>query len=341
MQTLNRRSRPTAPSAAGLLGTCAAVLVLAACSVVPEPQSAGAYRAEPGPYAIDTVEFELEFPALDKALPLRIVFPESDNRHPIIVFSHGGFCPKDMYLQLAEHWASYGYIVALPVHGDSVSLGFSMAGRDPMAMMQLIDHRRADMAHVLDSLDAIEAKLPASGGRIDRDTLIAAGHSMGGGTAMSMVGVRLSMGGRIDAFEEDRFDMLLLIGDPGNRPDMPEAPWRAVAVPTLVVTGSDDIGGQRGGPPAQMEFAEGTVFPNTPHHYLYINDMNHYMGGLICRSDAPGPPDPDAVVITRGVSVAFLDAYTKDDDRAQRFLDNGGLGKLREQSAGRARLEIR
>ncbi len=62
------------------------------------------------------------------------------------------------------------------------------------------------------------------------------------------------------------------------------------------------------------------------------------MGGLICRTDVSGPLDYDAVVITRSVGTAFLDAYTKDDDEAKRFLSSDELPGLTD---GRATLEER
>ena len=299
-----------------------------------------AYKIDPGPFEPVVAEIDLPFPKLDKQLPLRIAYPGVPGPYPVIVFSHGGGCPKDMYLRLSDHWASHGYVVILPVHADSRSLLASFAGKDPRAMGQLVYNRRYDMQHILDSLDAIEAQVPELAGRLDRDRLIAAGHSMGGATAMAVSGLVLqeSSGQFVDRFDEDRFDVLLLIGDPGNRDFMPEAPWRAIALPTLIVTGSDDYGQNFGGGPIKLDFPEDTEFAESPNHYAFITDMDHYMGGLICRTDVSGPLDYDAVVITRGVSTAFLDAYAKDNDEARLFLSSDELAELTD---GRATLEER
>ncbi len=117
---------------------------------------------------------------------------------------------------------------------------------------------------------------------------------MGGATAMAVTGLALqnNVNGAINRFDEDRFDLLLLIGDPGNRAFMPEAPWRAIAVPTLVVTGTYDNGQDIDASRMQYEFADGTTIAETPNHYLFIEGMDHYMGGLICRSDVEGEPRP-------------------------------------------------
>ena len=310
-------------------------LCLAACA---DPHNA--YKVDPGPFEVVAVEIELPFPKLDKQLPLRVAYPGTPAKYPVIVFSHGGGCPKDMYLRLSDHWASHGYVVISPVHADSRSLMSSFAGMDPKALGQLVYNRRYDMKHVLDSLDAIEAQVPELAGQLDRNHLIVAGHSMGGATAMAVSGLVLqdSSGRFVDRFDEDRFDVLLLIGDPGNRDFMPAEPWRAIALPTLIVTGSKDYGQKFGGGPMKLVFPEGVEFADTPNHYVFINDMDHYMGGLICRTDVSGPLDYDAVVIARSVGTAFLDAYAKDDDEARQFLSSAELPGLTD---GRATLEER
>ena len=314
-------------------------LVLAVCWAASAAAN-DAYKVDPGSFEIVAVEIELPFPELDKQLPLRIAYPGTPGQYPVIVFSHGGGCPKDMYLRLSDHWASHGYVVISPVHADSRSLLPSFAGLDPKTLGQLIYNRRYDMQQVLNSLDTIEAQAPELAGQLDRNRLVAAGHSMGGATAMAVTGLVLedSSGRFVDRFDEDRFDVLLLIGDPGNRDFMPEGPWRAIALPTLIVTGSNDYGQKFGGGPMKLDFPDGIEFADTPNHYVFITDMDHYMGGLICRSDVSGPLDYDAVAITRSVSTAFLDAYAKDDDEARRFLSSDELPGLTD---GRATLEER
>ena len=302
--------------------------------------AADAYKIDPGPFEAVSAEISVPFPALDKQLPLRIDYPAVPGPHPVIVFSHGGGCPKNMYLRLSDHWASHGYVVILPVHADSRSLGLSFAGMDPRKMGQVVYNRRYDMQHVLNSLVNIEMQVPELAGQLDHNRLIAAGHSMGGATAMAVSGLVLhdSSTQWVDQFTEDRFDVLLLVGDPGNRDFMPEAPWRTIAIPTLIITGSNDYGQSIASGPMKLEFPDGTEFADTPNHYLFINDMDHYMGGLICRTDVSGPLDYDAVVVARGVSTAFLDAYTKDDNEARQFLSSHELATL---TGGRATLKDR
>ncbi len=303
--------------------------------------AAEAYKADAGPFeVVIAADVELDFPELEKQLPLRVAYPGAPGPHPVIVFSHGGGCAKATYSRLTDHWASYGYVVIEPVHTDSRSLGFSFATMDPDVMMQVVYSRRQDMQHIIDSIDDIEERVPVLAGQLDRERLIASGHSMGGATAMAVTGLVLhnTVGESVDSFPEDRFDALLLLGDPGNRGFMPDAPWRAIAVPTLIVTGTNDRGATIDESRMKFTFAEGTVFPETPHHYLFIEDMNHYIGGLVCRTDVEGDPDYGALAIARGVSIAFLNAYMKNDREALEFLDSNRLPGM---TNGRATLENR
>ncbi len=304
------------------------LLTAGGCSQWGQSGPASAYRPDPGPYAIQVAEsVSLAFPALEKDLDLRITFPMGATAPaslPAIIFSHGGRCDRDRYTHLADHWASHGYVVIQPAHLDSSSLPPPKI-RGMRMMIEAVRTRRLDMVHVLDSLDAIGALVPGLGGRIDASRVAAAGHSLGGGTALSVTGLVMIDPSNDTAFgfRDERFDALLLITDPGNSPMMPETPWRVVALPTLVATGTNDFSGlvrhirkSR----SVYRYPAGVGFAATDNHYLFVDDMDHYLGGLICKPRDGDLPDADAAYIIGGVSVAFLDAYLRDDADARAFL---------------------
>jgi hypothetical protein len=319
---------------AGLLS-----VMLAAC----EADVTTAYKPDPGDYPVVVESLvQLAYPALDKNLFLRVTFPEPEGQYPVIIFSHGGRCSRDLYVDLADHWASHGYIVIQPAHLDSVSIEKPSLPRGVMLMKEASRTRPLDVIWIADSLGRIEELVPGLAGKIDAERLVAAGHSLGGGTAMTVTGLTLidpnddTLGDVVD----ERFDLLLLITNPGNNPMMPEDPWRVVAVPTFVATGTKDYSAlakrmKRG---SGFRFPDDVSFADTPNHFLMIQDMDHYLGGLICRNDVDGPPDHDAVDIINGVSVAFLNAYLRDDPTAMEFLEGATVPGL---TGNRGELDIR
>jgi hypothetical protein len=118
-----------------------------------------AYKADAGPFeVVIAADVELDFPELEKQLPLRVAYPGAPGPHPVIVFSHGGGCEKATYSRLTDHWASYGYVVIEPTHTDSRSLGFSFATMEPDVMTKVCTRKlrstrkrttamRMDLAH--------------------------------------------------------------------------------------------------------------------------------------------------------------------------------------------------
>lgn len=303
-----------------------------------------AYKPNAGSHEVVVRSLQLPFPALDKDLPLRVAFPAEPGAYPVIVFSHGNGSSKDLYSVYADHWVSHGYVVIQPTHMDSKSLGGSMRNMNYEKMAAISDSRRRDMRYIVDSLERLDKQVVGLAGKMDMQRLVVAGHSMGAATAMRLAGLVLVDPPNETAidYRDDRFSALLLVSDPGNNRLIPENPWRGVPVPTFIATGSNDFGGMPGRSrqsfAAAAKFPNGAVMSDTPNHYLFVDGMDHYLGGLICKDDVPGPHDHDALRIVSGVSTAFLDAYMKADESALQFLQSGELSGL---SNGRASLELR
>jgi len=321
------------------------LLFAGGCAQQSARDPAVAYRPDPGLYQPLVAEsVQLPFPELDKSLNLRITYPDEGSvgpGFPVIIFSHGGRCSRDRYSYFADHWASHGYVVIQPAHLDSSSLPPPKI-RGMQMMNEAVRTRRLDMVHILDSFEQITVLVPDLEGRLDASKVAAAGHSLGGGTAMSVTGlVMVNPSNDTEfGFFDDRFDALLLITNPGNSPMMPDDPWRAVGLPTFVATGTNDFSGlvkhiKKG--KSVFRFPDDVEFSATGNHYLFVNDMDHYLGGLICKPRDGDMPDTDAARIIGGVSIAFLDAYLRDDDRARALLDDAASWRVEP----RATLSIR
>lgn len=319
-----------------------ALFVIQSCSVIPKN-----FTVKEPQYDIKTEEFSLKFEELNKQLPVRISYPVGKTRFPVIVFSHGNGSKGDMYKGFTDYWASHGYVVIQPTHMDSTSLGFKTK-RDNMRemyqqMLQVTDTRRQDMSFIIDSLDLIETIVPDLEDKLDRTKLVAAGHSMGAATAMIVAGMTLlnPMDGYAETSDETRFKVLLMISDPGTMALMPKEPWKGVRVPTLISTGTkdfSDVGSTRINAPFKYKIPDSLTRSLSPHHYVLIEGADHYLGGLICRNDVPGPPQHEALRIAAATSTTFLDAYVKNDLNAWRSMR---FGDLNAATKGKATLTLK
>jgi len=319
-----------------------ALFVIQSCAVIPKN-----FTVKEPQYDIKTEEFSLKFEELNKQLPVRISYPVGKTRFPVIVFSHGNGSKGDMYKGFTDYWASHGYVVIQPTHMDSTSLGFKTK-RDNMRemyqqMLQVTDTRRQDMSFIVDSLDLIETIVPDLKDKLDRTKLVAAGHSMGAATAMIVAGMTLlnPMDGYAETSDETRFKVLLMISDPGTMTLMPKEPWKGVRVPTLISTGTkdfSDVGSDRIKAPFKYKIPDSLTRSLSPHHYVLIEGADHYLGGLICRTDVPGPPQHEALRIAAATSTTFLDAYVKNDLNAWRSMR---FGDLNAATKGKATLTLK
>ncbi len=319
-----------------------ALFVIQSCAVIPKN-----FTVKEPQYDIKTEEFSLKFEELNKQLPVRISYPVGKTRFPVIVFSHGNGSKGDMYKGFTDYWASHGYVVIQPTHMDSTSLGFKTK-RDNMREMyqqilQVTDTRRQDMSFIVDSLDLIETIVPDLKDKLDRTKLVAAGHSMGAATAMIVAGMTLlnPMDGYAETSDETRFKVLLMISDPGTMTLMPKEPWKGVRVPTLISTGTkdfSDVGSDRIKAPFKYKIPDSLTRSLSPHYYVLIEGADHYLGGLICRTDVPGPPQHEALRIAAATSITFLDAYVKNDLNAWRSMR---FGDLNAATKGKATLTLK
>ncbi|MDG2319319.1 MAG: alpha/beta fold hydrolase [Rhodospirillaceae bacterium] len=304
-------------------------LVVSAVVSSPTAIAAEAYKPDNGPFGIivsDNVAINADNG--ERSIRLRISYPDGNGPFPLVVLSHGGGCVGGSYGAVGDHWTSHGYVVIQPTHPDSASLGFDMANVDPREMEGIIRTRIADLSITIDKIPYIERALPSLSGKIDPERLVASGHSMGGATALASTGMVLENPYSKETIDsgEDRFDALLLLSEPGHNPTLPEFPWQTIDVPTLVYTGTNDRGSESGEStriPFQYNIVNEMPDPVPPKHHLWIDDVDHFLGGAWCRTTEPF--DQEGLDALRGVSTAFLDAYAKDDDVAREFLEAGVL----------------
>ncbi|WP_416977105.1 alpha/beta hydrolase family protein [Streptomyces sp. T028] len=189
-------------------------------------------------------------------LQLRISAPLTGDDLPVVLLSHGQGYSNHLsslngYAPLANFWAAHGFAVIQPTHLSSRSL--TLDPDTPGAPM-FWRSRAEDMSLILDRLDDIEAAVPQLAGRLDRDRVAVAGHSMGGHTASLLLGARLTDpddGTEVD-LTEPRIKAGVLLASVGrggdaltpfvaeNWPFFLTTDFSKMTTPTLVVAGDKD-----------------------------------------------------------------------------------------------------
>ena len=257
----------------------------------------------------------------NREMSLRIVYPDQGGPYPIIVFSHGTFSSSDKYNLVVEFWAERGYVVILPNHLDA---NYGIIPSKTEDMIRIIHTRISDMSFILDNLDAIEGQNPGLKGKLNRNQIIAAGHSIGTQVVLVNTGQRIRnpTNNYVTESSEDRFMAAVMLSDPGKMAMMPDDTWKGGSAPTFLSTGPEDYGLMGDGRREAEYQNEILTLPDesTGDKYLLLIERgDHYFGGLIHR-DVDKAPDYDGLAIFNAASLAFMDAHTRDAKSAWAFL---------------------
>ncbi len=218
-------------------------------------QPAHTFGATPTP-VLSVSPVVLPAPGRAVDLQIRVSAPTTGGELPILLLSHGHgpshhLSSLNGYAPLANYWAAHGFVVIQPTHLNSRTLNLSPG--DPEAPLYWRS-RGEDMKRVLDQLDQIEAAVGQLPGRLDRDRVAVAGHSMGGHTASLLLGARLTDphdGTEVD-LSEPRIKAGVLLAAPGRGGDaltdftrdnysfFATTDFSTMTTPTLVVAGDHD-----------------------------------------------------------------------------------------------------
>lgn len=297
------------------------------------------YAATAGPHAVKSVtNLELTDAARKQPLLVRATYPQSTGRFPVIVFSHGAFGSKDAYDPLVRHWASHGYVVLQPTHGDSISLMDPtmkvnvFRSENPFEVVDINKHwrtRAEEIALIVRSLDKLESQHAALRGKLDADRIAVGGHSYGGQTTQLVGG--LNRGADLMV---PNLRALLMLSPPGPSDPSTPAMYRRLTAPTLVVTGSRD-NSPRTGKGYQWRLKTYDLLPAKPKYLLFIEDAEHNLGGVsgVTGRIAGGGAEPHHLTYVQSATTAFWDAHLKSETAAQAFLASNQISELSNQQA--------
>ena len=287
----------------------------------------------PVPMATAILSFSpvtFEVPGRQAPLEMRVVVPATGDKLPVILLSHGHGSSNFIasmrgYGPLVDFYASHGFVVIIPTHQNSKTLGLDTSGPEGPLFWK---SRPRDMSFIIDHLDEIETAVPGLAGRIDRNRIAAVGHSLGGHTVAMLAGMRVrdpESGEDVD-LSEPRIKAAVLFSPPGSGngvsatiaeryPALVNSDFSFMTTPCLVVTGDKDIN------PMFSERADWRAdayrLAPAPKSLLTVRDAGHIFGG-ISGYDAAETSDesPERVAAIQRITWAYLRTALYPDDPA-------------------------
>lgn len=225
--------------------------------------------SQAGPNAVQVLKLDLYDQSRDRRIPLDLYWSAAATAEkPVIVFSHGLGSVRTDLRYLAEHLASYGYVVAAFEHPGSneAHTNAAIAGKNRVLEPQEFLNRPKDISFVLDELAKLNQTDASLRGKLATNNAMVIGYSFGGTTALSVAGAELQLKGLKERCQGDLISFSLGQGIQCVASGLPEERYqlreprikRAIAlnpftslvfgdtglstiqVPTLVVTGSAD-----------------------------------------------------------------------------------------------------
>jgi hypothetical protein len=315
----------------------------------PFTEAAGMPVTDPTP-VVTYSPLVLKVPGRAVDLEMKVSMPETGSDLPIILLSHGHGAANFLsslngYGPLANFWAAHGFVVIQPTHLDSTALGLREKNHPEAPLYWRT--RAKDMHHILDHLDQIEAAVPGLTGRLDRDRIAVAGHSLSGNTASLLLGMRVL--DPDDDAEQDLSDPRIKAGvifaAPGigdghlasfaaeHYPMMKYVDFSTMTAPALVVAGDKDL---------NLNFSDrlsyrsdAYAFSPAPKSLLTVFGAEHILGGISGYDAAETTDeDPERVAGLRALAWAYLRSQLYPGETAWpdaiSALDNGSdpMGKV-------------
>ncbi|AFY31631.1 alpha/beta hydrolase [Calothrix sp. PCC 7507] len=153
--------------------------------------------SQPGNAEVKVLNLELNDQKRTRKIPVDVYWSNAISPDkPIIVYSHGFSSVRTDLRYLAEHLASYGYVVAALEHPGSNGTNTDLAFKNKTRLLkpQEVLDRPKDVSFVLDELEKINktANNPLQG-KLATNNVMMLGYSYGGGTALAVAGAELQL----------------------------------------------------------------------------------------------------------------------------------------------------
>ncbi|KAK7216017.1 hypothetical protein V2G26_004020 [Clonostachys chloroleuca] len=185
----------------------------------------------------------LPYPERVVDMELRVTAPLDGDDLPVVILSHGQGNSNWLssiagYEPLYNYWAGQGFVVIQPTHLGSATYGLQA----PPGQEYFWEARCEDIIWILDHLDEIQEAVPSVKGRLDRDNIAIAGHSMGGWTASMILGAQNSSplgNGTVTKYRDTRIKAGVVLAGTGKGGEDLSEQGHSDLSPYLTVRGAD------------------------------------------------------------------------------------------------------
>lgn len=124
-------------------------------------------------------------------------FPtNTEEKKPLILISHGFGSLRENFANLAQHLASYGFIVAIPQHvGSDLQYRQELLKGTLNSVLSPIEYiaRPQDLSFIIDKLTLLASQDEKWRNRVDLNKIGVIGDSLGGTTVLSLAGAPLNI----------------------------------------------------------------------------------------------------------------------------------------------------
>lgn len=214
-----------------------------------------------------------------------------------ILFSHGAGSSPAKYDLLIGPWVAAGWRVLAPLHVDSTDHPDTAKFAGLASWKARIEDMRALSAH------------------IGNTRFVAAGHSYGGLTALTLGGAAaVPPEGMTGPLSDPKCIAVVAFSPPPPIPVLVTAEgYGKLSVPALVETGTADVPVTMPGANPDMWKLHLVPFEAPPaggdRYGLVLEGVDHYFGGAICSPERPGPRQLDRLTDATRISNLFLKAH--------------------------------
>jgi len=279
----------------------------------------------------------------NRNVPIKVHYPAESGKFPVIVVSHGAGGSWDSHFALAQHLASYGYIVLCLEHVGSnrkalmrnmrIIKNFDAMLHNSNEMLA----RPRDVSFAIDQLNSWNQSNEFLQGKIDVENVGVLGHSYGAYTSMAIAGIRPALNwikptigkgmGLADDVSDKRVKACVALSPQGaGDPFFAKESFKTLSTPLLGISGTKDK--LLGDVEPIERYKAFSLWPESggKHIFLWLENAAHSdfsdpEGGETRGQKSANRKEVQKIV--RTASILFFDYYLKGKgDVNQSITDN-------------------